>query len=263
MPGTESSKSLIAFIPIELEEFLELFCSFGQVRQAVLTIDDSPSRITGEFAAYLMSRNIDAVFFCVGQRLLEFPKTADLLVRSGFTIGNHSFTHPRFSALTLPECGREIAETERIIEAAYARNGIERRHRSFRFPYGDKGGDNRPAIQEILARHGFAGIRNLSIAYPWYSKHGLDTDRDVFWTFDALDYRLGSKAAPLAMPDLLKHLESTSPASGGVLNGGTSDEIILMHDHESTAALHPRYFEEILERIEGFGIAFRKLSQAR
>lgn len=228
------------------------------MRQAVLTIDDSPSRITGEFAAYLMSRNIDAVFFCVGQRLLEFPETADLLVRSGFTIGNHSLTHPRFSALTFPECEREIAETERIIEAVHRRTGIPRRAKLFRFPYGDKGGgDNRDWIQATLARGGFAGIQNLSITYSWYSGHGLDTDRDVFWTFDALDYRLGSKAGPLTMPDLLKHLESTSPASGGILNGGTSDEILLMHDHESTAALHPRYYERILERIEGFGVGFR------
>lgn len=231
-------------------------------RQAVLTIDDSPCRTTGEFVAYLVSRNIDAVFFCVGQRLLEFPETADLLVRSGFTIGNHSLTHPRFSELTLPECEREIAETERIIEAVHQRTGIERRHRFFRFPYGDKGGDQRHALQEILARHGFRGIQNLSITYPWYSKHSLDTDRDVFWTFDALDYRLGSKAAPITMPDLLRHLESTSPASGGILNGGTSDEILLMHDHESTAALHPRYYEGIIERIEGFGVGFRKLSPA-
>lgn len=228
-------------------------------RHAILTIDDSPSRITGDFAAYLVSRNIDAVFFCVGDRLLEFPETADLLVRSGFTIGNHSLTHSRFSELTLPECEHQIAETERIIEAVHARNGIPRRAKLFRFPYGDKGGAQRPAIQEILVRHGFRGVQNLSITYPWYSAHSLDTDRDVFWTFDALDYRLGSKTAPLTMRDLHAHLESTSQESGGILNGGASDEILLMHDHESTAALHPRYYEEIIERIEAFGIEFRKV----
>jgi len=230
------------------------------MREALLTIDDSPSAITGEFVAYLASRNIDAVFFCVGKHLLEFPETADLILRSGFTIGNHSLTHPRFSQLALPECEREIAETERIIEAVHTRNGIERRARLFRFPYGDKGGDNRDRIQEMLAHHGFSGIQNLSITYPWYGAHSLDVDRDVFWTFDALDYRLGSKIAPITMPDLHAHLQSRSPANGGILNGGTSDEILLMHDHESTAALHPRYFAEIIEKIESFGIELRKLS---
>lgn len=232
------------------------------MRQAVLTIDDSPSRITGEIVEYLQSKGIDCIFFCVGDRLARFPETADLIVRSGFTIGNHSLTHPRFSELTTSECERQIAETERIIDEVHARNGIARRHRFFRFPYGDKGGDNRDRIQEILAHHGFIGIRNPCVTYPWYSGHGLDVDHDVFWTFDALDYRLGSKTTPITMPELHAHLESTSPASGGILNGGTSDEILLMHDHESTAALQPRYFEEILERIEGFGIGFRKRSRA-
>lgn len=232
------------------------------MRQAVLTIDDSPSAITGEILEYLKSKDIDCIFFCVGNKLNEFPETADLIVQSGYTIGNHSLTHPHFSELTLDECDREIAETERIIESVHARNGIARKHRCFRFPYGDKGGDHRPAIQEILARHGFAGIQNLSITYPWYSKHFLDTDRDTYWTFDALDYRLTSKTAPLTMHELQDHLASTSPASGGLLNGGTSDEILLMHDHESTAALHPRYYEGIIERIEGFGVGFRKLSPA-
>lgn len=232
------------------------------MREAVLTIDDSPSRITGEILEYLRSKDIACIFFCVGNQLVEFPETSDLILGSGFTIGNHSLTHPRFSELTLPECEHEIAETERIIEAAHARNRIERRHRHFRFPYGDKGGDHRDRIQEILARHDFTGVRNLSITYPWYSAHSLDADRDVFWTFDALDYRLGSRQSRITMQALHAHLESRSPASGGILNGGTSDEILLMHDHESTAALYPRYFEEILERIEGFGITFRKLSPA-
>lgn len=230
----------------------------GCMRQAILTIDDSPSAITGGILEYLVSKDIDCLFFCIGNRLVEFPETADLIVQSGYTIGNHSLTHPHFSELSLTECEREIEQTERVIESIHARNAIAREHRFFRFPYGDKGGDNRSQIQEILARHGFAGLQNLSITYPWYSKHSLDTDHDTYWTFDALDYRLGSNAAPITMRELHDHLESTSPASGGILNGGTSDEILLMHDHETTAAIHPRYYEEIIERIEGFGIRFRK-----
>ena len=228
------------------------------MREAVLTIDDSPSAITEEILEFLKSKDIDCIFFCIGNRLVEFPETADLIVRSGFTIGNHSLAHPRFSELTLAECEREIAETETIVEAVYARNRIERRTKCFRFPYGDKGGDNRSRIQEILGRGKFTGIQNLSITYPWYSEHSLDTDRDVYWTFDALDYRLGSSHAPISMRELYEHLENTSPASGGILNGGASDEIVLMHDHETTAAIHPRYYEAIIQKIEAFGIKLRK-----
>ncbi len=55
-------------------------------------------------------------------------------------IGNHSFSHPYFSELSFEECTEQILSTE----------VIERRHKLFRFPYGDKGGEHKDRLQEFL-----------------------------------------------------------------------------------------------------------------
>ena len=228
------------------------------MREAVLTIDDSPSPITEKILEFLRLRNIECIFFCIGTKLVKYPAVADLIVNSGFTLGNHSFSHSPFSKLTLSECEQEIFKTEELIDAVYDRNYKKRKAKHFRFPYGDKGGENRKSVQEILKKINFRGIERLKIKYDWYYQNSLDSDRDVFWTFDTLDYQLSDGVSEFTMEDLVSHLEGTSPDFGGVLRKGTSDEIVLLHDHENTEAIFPRYYEEIIKRIEEFRIKFRK-----
>ena len=68
-------------------------------------------------------------------------------------IGNHSFSHPYFSELSFEECTEQILRTEDILNRIYApiaSEGIERPHKLFRFPYGDKGGEHKDRLQEFL-----------------------------------------------------------------------------------------------------------------
>lgn len=227
-------------------------------RLLALTIDDSPTPLTGELAAFLQEKNLDAVFFCIGERLDRFPRAADALVRAGFLLGNHGFSHTAFSQMTLEEGLAEITATETRIEEVYRRNNAVRRAQVFRFPYGDKGGDHRKELQEFLSRKGFRPLEGLEITYPWYREGSLATDRDVFWTFDTQDYRLTDGQGTFAAADLLAHLEDPAPAQGGTLAGGTSDEILLMHDNEHTAKVFPGYYREILRRVEALGLVFSR-----
>ena len=62
-------------------------------------------------------------------------------------VGNHSYSHPAFSSLTMKESIEEIEKCESILEKLYQTSGIERVFRPFRFPYGDKGGGKKIMIQ--------------------------------------------------------------------------------------------------------------------
>jgi hypothetical protein len=67
-----------------------------------LTIDDGPSADTGEKIRLLADHKIPAIWFCPGENLENYPETAMQLIESGHVIGNHSYAHPFFSALS---CG--------------------------------------------------------------------------------------------------------------------------------------------------------------
>lgn len=219
------------------------------MRRAILTIDDSPTVHTGRILEHLERRNLRALFFCIGERLDRFPRIADAILQAGHSIGNHSWSHRRFSELDLRDCCAEIDQTEDAIEQAHRRNGLARRSRRFRFPYGDKGGPRKEAIQTEIALRGFSPIAGLDIDHPWFHEASLDRDRDVFWTFDCLDYRLTSGAPRLAPDDILAHMDDPAPPSGSSLASGASDEIILMHDNPNTHALFPDYHERLIDAI--------------
>src|SRR5687768_722942 len=96
------------------------------MQTAYLTIDDTPSAQTDELTTFLAQRGVPALLFCRGDRLEANPDPAVRAVRAGFVLGNHAYSHTRFSALTLAEGIAEIERTERLIDGVYSRAGIAR-----------------------------------------------------------------------------------------------------------------------------------------
>lgn len=245
-------------------------CYTPPMRHALLTIDDSPGSLTPAILDHLATQDIRAVFFCIGEHLEAFPDQADLIVRAGHTLGNHSWSHPAFSGLTLADSITQIDRTEAAIDHVHSRTGIPRTHRVFRFPYGDKGGPLKDLLQAELARRSFQNpaalfpgnghntshAPGLSITYPWYADTHLSTDLDWFWTFDTLDYRLTDSTVPLTLGDLLAHIADPAPAQGGSLSTGTSDHLVLMHDHPATHGLIPHYYRTLIGAIQATGTTF-------
>ena len=74
----------------------------------------------------------------------------DYAIKNGVIVGNHSYSHPHFSALDMAECTAEIHQCECLLDQLYREAGIRRLCRPFRFPYGDKGGKNKAALVERL-----------------------------------------------------------------------------------------------------------------
>jgi len=212
------------------------------MKNVYLTIDDSPSKDMKEKVDYLFSKKIPAIFFCIGKRIEKNERPVVYAIKKGFWIGNHSYSHPFFSRIDTAEVSLEVGKTDKLIESCYKKSGKKRPLKLFRFPYGDKGDKvgsavswgilsklrvfnalfgkkKKNEIQKILISLGYRQPMFRGISYPYFRKHGLDKDADVFWTFDFEEYRLPLEKVFLNMDRKLNE---------------DSNEILLVHDHDNT-----------------------------
>jgi peptidoglycan/xylan/chitin deacetylase (PgdA/CDA1 family) len=115
-----------------------------------------------------LSRNgLHCTFFLTGDFVKAYPGLAGRIASEGHELGNHSFSHPRFTELSAGEVESQIARTE---EAVKKLTGLSTRP-YFRFPYGL---GSSGLVKEINAL-GYIG---------------------VLWTFDSLD-SMGASAAAI------------------------------------------------------------------
>lgn len=226
--------------------------------RAYLTIDDGPTKMTPDFLDYLFSKGIVPVMNFIGEKIEPNFEEALYAIRKGVTIGNHSYSHPAFSKLTMEECRSEIERTEEKINHAYQCAGVERTHRVFRFPYGDKGGANAPLIQKMLREEfQFERIDDSEITYPWWKENHLDTDVDMFWTFDFAEYQLTWNNG-FSWNDIEKRILDKNPEQGGALLDENATHIVLFHDIEETAKVLPDYYKKILGYVLERNVEFMK-----
>ena len=128
---------------------------FGLRRAVTLVVDDGPSDSTPLLLNQLEQLGHRAVLFLLGANVSGREEIVVDAVRRGFALGNHSFSHPHFSAIGLDEARREIEATEALIASAHARAGVRRRGKWFRFPYLDTGEQAFDALQALLRELGF------------------------------------------------------------------------------------------------------------
>ena len=224
---------------------------------AYLTIDDGPTKNTNQIIDYLLGKNITPVMFFWGDRLDEARENAIYALRHGAWVGNHTYTHPHFSSITLEQCIEEIERMEEALNDLYKEAGVERKYKIFRFPYGDKGGDKKEALQEYLSSHGFYKLDYSLITYDWYYDNKLDKDYDTLWTFDYEEYRLQyDKSFSYQM--ILDHIAALKPANGGSLHDEGAHNILLIHDHPQTDARAHGYFYDLIDRTLAAGVTFLK-----
>lgn len=222
---------------------------------ALLTIDDVPSRNTPALVDYLNHRGIKAVLFAVGQNTRAHYDEAIYALQHGMVIGNHSYSHPGFSSLSLEAAIAEIEQCEAVLDTLYRDAGVCRNWRPFRFPYGDKGGKNKAALQQYLKEKHFDKVDDTHLPYPWWQEHGLSRDIDTFWTFDFEEYRLW-QGTDYSLDALWAKTRDPAPARGAALYGENQRHILLLHDFEETEAALPRYYQLFIEELIKNGITF-------
>lgn len=155
-------------------------------RTLLLTFDDGPHRTyTGEISAILKQYGVPGVFFEVGQSLGTVgpdgaPKPGRLadigrnLVRDGFTLGNHSFSHADFRKQTDEALRSEIARTGALLGAIRAGQS-----NLFRFPYGARSEAALATLKSLRLRSMMWDIDSLDWADPVPNSIAERVFRDV------------------------------------------------------------------------------------
>ena len=223
--------------------------------KVLLTIDDVSSVNTPAIVDYLNGKKIKAIMFMVGQWAEGHPDELVYALQHGMIVGNHSYTHPHFSELSFDECIKEIEKNEEVLNDFYEQSGVERRFRPFRFPYGDKGGENKDLIQKYLADNGFDKVDDTDIQYPFWHEQGLDKDIDTFWTFDFQEYCIRPDSG-FTLDDSMKKIHDPDPEGGAALLKDPGNHILLLHAHDETDELVPGYYRIFIEELLKNGVEF-------
>lgn len=223
--------------------------------RALLTIDDVSSENTPAIVDYLCEKNIPAVMFMVGEWAEKHPGQLVYALQHGMIVGNHSYSHPHFSELSFEECRNEIDKNEEVLDSFYAKAGVERRFRPFRFPYGDKGGANKSLIREYLSEKGFDKVDDTRIKYPFWKEQGLDKDIDTLWTFDFAEYNI-RPGSGFTADDVIKRIYDPAPADRAPLLTDGGEHILLLHAHDETEELVPGYYRIFIEEALKNGVVF-------
>lgn len=224
--------------------------------KAILTVDDAPTKITPRIIDYLRSKGIVPVVNFIGAEVEGHLGEAVYAAKNGALIGNHSFTHPNFSQITLGDCRAEIERTEREIDRVYRLAGVTRKHRFFRFPYGDRGGAQAQQLQQMLRdEFQFERLDDSELRFPWWKENHLDTNTDMSWSFDFEEYQLPWNNG-LTWEHIMKHIHNENPEQGGYLLAKDAMNIILIHDMEQTDRFTEGYFERLIDTVLALGVEF-------
>ena len=143
--------------------------------------------------------------FAWGENIEKHYENAIYALKNGMIVGNHSYSHPAFSKLSFEQAVEEIVKNELVLDKLYKDAGVERRFRPFRFPYGDKGGNNKNALQDYLLKNGFDKVCDTQLKYDWWKERGLDKDIDTLWTFDFAEYLI-RKDSGFTLEDVWKRI---------------------------------------------------------
>lgn len=223
--------------------------------KAILTIDDVASANTPAIVDYLCEKKIPVIFFAVGEKVEQYYDEALYALQKGILIGNHSYSHPAFSSLSLQEGIAEIERNEEVLNRLYKDAGVERRYRPFRFPYGDKGGENKDALQKYFRENGFDKVADEKITGAWYEAQDQHQDVDTLWTFDFGEWQI-REGADFTAADVVKRMHEKNPGYGEVLFAEGSHHILLLHAHDETEAMVPEYYKLFLEEALKGGVKF-------
>jgi peptidoglycan/xylan/chitin deacetylase (PgdA/CDA1 family) len=256
---------------------------------AYLTIDDSPSAQTDALTDALQNRNISALLFCRGDRLEKNPEPVVRAIQKGFTVGNHAWSHTRFSALSFDQGVSEIQNTERLIDNAYRAAGKIRPGKYFRFPHLDRGcggwvidydavpdaadrdaliqlftgGLNidlappseemiakKAALQDWLRGQGFAPPPCPGVMHSWYNQPEILRAADSLFTYSTSDWMVTPRHAGKWPCKSLADLKAKIDSDPFLQQN--SAHIILAHDQDGLLPVVTALLDHFVEKGYSF-----------
>ncbi|WP_237717939.1 polysaccharide deacetylase family protein [Dyella japonica] len=147
-----------------------------------LTFDDGPHPDhTPALLELLREYGVKATFFLIGREAERYPQLVERIVEEGHRLGNHSYSHPMFDALTHTEQWVEVERTDEVLSSFDGR-----RYHVFRPPRG---------VFSLLLTLRFAFTRRQL----------------TYWSYDTLDYQ---EREP---HELVARLRNQPPRAGDVM----------------------------------------------
>jgi peptidoglycan/xylan/chitin deacetylase (PgdA/CDA1 family) len=180
--GTPGAKAVIADRPLKEWKATPDFLirAPASLQRVALTFDAGhDDRAVEAILSVLAAHHVHCTFFLTGQFCQKFPKSCRAIAEAGMELGNHSFSHPKFTRLTAEEVKTQLEMSEAAIKEACGRGAKP----LFRFPYGES---NRRSLMAVVA-NGY---------------------QPIHWSLDSLDAFGRPKTADFIADRFLKRLKS-------------------------------------------------------
>ena len=120
--------------------------------------------------ATLANRQVRATFFLTGQWAAANPSSVAAIRNAGHRTGNHSMTHPEFTALSDAAMRQQVLDAQRAIL-----NGGADPRPLFRFPFGDRNAHTIDVVNSV----GYGAIRWTVDTLGWQGTSGGQTAQMV------------------------------------------------------------------------------------
>jgi len=101
---------LLIFPVAKSEDILDI-----EKKTVALTFDDGPSDYTKDILDLLDEHKVSATFFVIGNKALIYKETLMNIVAKGNEIGNHTYSHPWLTHLSVNETILELDKTNDLI----------------------------------------------------------------------------------------------------------------------------------------------------
>lgn len=150
------------------------------LQKVALTFDaGSTDEAVEPILKVLAEHHVHCTFFLTGKFCEKFPKSCRAIADAGMELGNHSYSHPKFTRLSSEKLLEQLTKAEEEIEATCGRGAKP----LFRFPYGDS---NLRVVKEV-AEAGY---------------------QPIYWSLDSLDAFGKPKTADFVADRFLKRLKA-------------------------------------------------------
>src|SRR5688572_2761957 len=130
-----------------------------------ITFDDGPIPVmTEKILDVLKTHKAPAAFFCIGNRVNDYPALTKRIYDAGHLIGNHSYWHgAMFDLQSADKIAKELRDTDSAIEKV-----IHKKPNFFRPPYGV----TNPMVATAVAKGGYKTIGWTIRSFDTMTKNG-------------------------------------------------------------------------------------------
>lgn len=224
-----------------------------------LTIDDGPSEHILDCARFLRSLGIDCVFFCRGDMIKEHEALLVEVIKLGFIVANHSYSHVAYTAMDEQAFFQEIQDTQTLIDACYQLAKVAPPQRHIRLPFGDRGaGAGLKAPQSKAEHEKVQRLQEFLKQNQFYPLSPPFTPDDIYidagWTIDPADYKSAHKQNPDAYEANLRSLLSQKKT--------TDFDVILLHDFGKKLGDNHALFERAITLLLASDYVFKPFARS-